>query len=217
MRIRSAVVTGLGSLALFVAGIVGLSNPAQAESQNVTVSCVAGAPAYSTNNLVAAPGDTIRLLNGTGGILYVSHVSGINVSAGWWPNTATNVLTVASSSGGYIQVSGGGVNPCGGLGTLLTFRAPGTAECVRGSDCRGDGGSGGTSSGVGILGSLEGLVVKAEHFSELAMKADVALLAATTEEAAIAAAKKAIIYEKAALRASEKVLQGLTRPTQPSR
>lgn len=215
MRIRSSVVTGLGALALVVAGFVGLSHPAQAASQNVTVSCVGGKPAFSSNNLVAEPGNTITLLNSTGERLYVIHESGISIGYyGWWPNAASNVFTVESSSGGYIQLTSD--DSCGsGMSELLKFRAPGTPAC-KGAECKG-GGAGGTSRGVGISGSLEGLVLRSEHFSELAMKDDVALLAATTKEAQIAAAEKAIIHEKAALKASEKVLQALIHPTKPSR
>ena len=215
MRMKSLVVIGLGSLALVIGTTVGLSKPAQAESHSVTVSCVGGVPTYSSNNLVATVGSTVTLLNSTGGKLYVAAAGGTTGGyAGWWPDTASNVFTVNSSSGGYIQASGAGVNPCGGMGVLLRFSAAGTPQCDKKSgSCKDHGGAGGTgskSSGVGPLGSLEGLVVKVEHFSELAMRDEAAALAATTKEAAIAAIKNAIIHEKAALRANEKVLHDLT-------
>lgn len=219
MRVRTAVVTGVGSLVLVVAGFVGLSNPAQAESHSVIVSCVGGVPTYSSNNLAVASGDTITLLNSTGGKLNVVHESAIIGDFGpGWPNATSRIFTMGSSSFGQLQVSGGGSSPCGGMGTLLAFHAVIPGVCEPGAcDYWKNRGAGGTSSGAGILGSLEGLALKAEHFSELAMKDDVALLAATTKEDAIAAAKRAIIHEKAALRASEKVLQGLIHPTRTFR
>jgi hypothetical protein len=176
---------------------------------------VGGKPAFSSNYFVAEQGNTITLLNSTGVSLKVISESGSIGYAGWWPNAVSNVFTVVSSSGGYIQLDGLD-SPCSGLSELLKFRAPGAPVCA-GADCKTGGSVPGASRGVGISGSLEGLVLRSEHFSELAMKDDVALLAATTKEAQIAAAEKAIIHEKAALRASEKVLQALTHPTQPSR
>jgi plastocyanin len=216
MRIRSSVVTGLGALALVVAGFVGLSHPAQAASQNVTVSCVGGKPTFPSNNLEAAPGDTITLLNSTGERLWSISEYGVTAPTGTWPNTTSNVFTVVSPDGAYVQLIG--EKTCPGMSTPLWFRAPGTPpNHGNNGGAGGKGGAGGSTSGVSLSGSLEGLVLRSEHFSELAMKDEVALLAATTKEAQIAAAEKAIIHEKAALKASEKVLQALTHPTQPSR